>query len=246
MGELTFEPFYFPVCSKICNEIISNSKINMYITENQFDDFSVSWEGMFLHQVYHFLKEVDWDEYDERLNSVFYSYLESQTMQLEWIVFSLCCGHYDLVLRELRNIVESAFLFFRVDLCNDTVKKSGDEKFKLIEELDESCKYGKKVFKNSGYADWEKVYLNIYRPLCGYTHTRGSFDNNMQTYPEYNGMLMPKYDEDRILECLYYLQSVIILEVDMMKIILKSSYDIDSKGYFDKIFDKCILPHKNY
>ena len=242
MDELTFSPFCMKGCIDISNAIMANREINKYITENMMDDFEVSWGGIFLHGAYHYLKEVEWNKFDERMNSVFYSYLESQTMQLEWMIFSLYHGQYDLVLRELRNIVESAFLFFQVDYSNDTMNKSGNEKFKYIENMDEHSKYGKKVFMNSGYADWGNVYLNIYKPLCEYTHTISSLIRNKETYPDYNAMLAPKYDESKILECLYYLQNVLVLEVDMMKIILKDIYNIDADNAFNQIFDKIIVP----
>ncbi len=242
MEELGFIPFNMGDCSYICKKIISNDETNKYITGNCFDDFAVSWEGMFLQQAYHLFKSTEWDNYDERMNSIFYSYLESQTMQLEWIIFSLYHGQYDLVLRELRNIVESAFLFYRIDISSENCKKSGEDKFAFIESMKERSKFGRSVFAESGYSDWEKVYLEIYKPLCGYTHTVSSLIRNKETYPEYNGMLAPQYDEKQILRCLYFLQRVTVLETDMMKTIIEEIYNVEVGTYFSKIFDNILVP----
>ena len=242
MEELVFIPFNMESCRDICKKILSNDEINKYITGNSFDELEISWEGMFLHQAYHFLKSAEWDNYDERMNSILYSYLESQTMQLVWIVFSLYHGQYDLVLRELRNIVESAFLFYRIDISSEHCKKSGEDKFAFIESMKENNKFGKRVFEESGYSDWKKVYDEIYKPLCEYTHTVSSLIRNKETYPEYNVMLAPQYDEKQILKCLYFLQRVTVLETDMMKTVIENIYKIEVGAYFSKIFDNILVP----
>lgn len=241
---LSFEPFNNLELKRIGHKIICHEEIQKKIQENMLDDFAVSWEGMFLHQAYHFLKSVDWSEYDERMNSIFYCSLEAQTMQLEWIMFSLFHGQYDLVLRELRNIVESAFLFYRIDNMKSNRKKAGAEKFKQIESLPENERFGKKVFEFSGYDKWQDVYKNIYRKLCYYTHTSIAKDKTEKAYSDYNCMLSPVFSEEDIYKCLYYIQKVILLEVDMMKIQLRDVYGVDAGRAFEGIFDKEVFSMK--
>ena len=241
MEQYEFRPFNMGGLEAICEKILSNPTLNKYFVSNSWDDLAVSWEGMFLHQAYHYLKSIDWEEYDERLNSVLYSCLETQTMQYEWMIYSLLHGQYELVLRELRNIVESAFLFYRMDYYEEYRKKSGEEKFNELKGLIEK-EFGRKVFEQSGYADWEKVYKDLYRPLCEYTHTKISLVRNETIYPYYNGMLEPTYDEKKVVECMYYLQQTMALEVDMMCSILEHSYGIDDTRALRGIFDNVIIP----
>lgn len=188
--------------------------------------------------MYHLFKKVDWTEYDEIMNSILYSALEAQTMQLEWIMFSLFYGQYDLVLRELRNIIESAFLLYRFDFLLPNRKLTGMDKFKQIETVPENETFGKKVFQLSEYDKWEDVYENVYKKLCYYTHTKISKDRAEEAYPKYNGMLSPVFYDRDILRCLYYYQKVILIEIDMMKTQLRDVYGVDAGYDLDGVFDK--------
>lgn len=241
---LSFCPFNMEMLDAICEEFKRDSILYKYFTDNKWDDMAVSWGGMFLHQIYHYFKSVDWTDFDEALNSVFYSYLESQTMQLEWIVFSMMYGQYGLVMRELRNIVESAFLFYKMDTCEKYRKKSGAYKFCIIDSLLAKKAFVKieKAFENSGYEDWKRVYSCIYQPLSKYVHTNVSVERNKKAYPDFNGMPKLSFDRKEAQNCMYYLQQVLILESKMMISILDKTYNITDTSSIEDIFDANIVP----
>lgn len=231
---------FFPCNSKrlidISEDIISDEEIIAYITKNQFDSLEISWSCIFLHSVFHYLKTVDWSKYGEIKNSILFCALDNQTMQLMWILFSLCHGQYDLALRELRNIIENAFYCYRIDCQADTQLLSGANKFKKLSELPENETFGKRVFKQSGYADWENIYINIYKPLCEFTHTKKTIEKVKEAYPEYR-WIEPEFDRGRIITCLYYFQKVILTEVDMMQTQLAEVYGIKMQEDFKEVFN---------
>ncbi len=68
-------------------------------------------------------------------------------MQWDWIIFSVCYGQYDLALRELRNVLESAFLFYRADYDINLRDKTLEEKAIELEKLKNNEKFGKTVLK---------------------------------------------------------------------------------------------------
>lgn len=51
------------------------------------------------------------------------------------------------------------------------------KKAESLERLDENEKFGKQVFKKSGYVDWKNVYETLYKELCSYIHTAKSLEN---------------------------------------------------------------------
>lgn len=242
LKELPFKPFNFATCASICEKIYATNELREFLQENMIDDLSVSWSGIFLHQAYHFQKEIDWSTYNERMNSVLYSSLEAQTMQLEWVVFSILYGQYEVALRELRNIIESSFLFYRIDYLEENRKLSGEEKFKKLNALPENQTFGRKVFELSMYKQWNDVYQNVYKKLCYFTHTKISSERAEENYPQYNGLLEPNYDELMVKKCLFYLQKVLLIEIDMLDTQLKEVYGLNTKSAFDKIFNKIMMP----
>lgn len=85
--------------------------------------------------------KANWD------NSILFCGLSSQAMQWDWIIFSVCYGQYDLALRELRNVLESAFLFYRADYDINLRDKTLEEKAIELEKLKNNEKFGKTVLK---------------------------------------------------------------------------------------------------
>ena len=126
--KLKFFPCNINGLIDISEDISNDEEIIAYITKNQFDSLEISWSGIFLHSIYHYLKTVDWRNYGEIKNSILFCALDNQTMQLMWILFSLCHGQYDLALRELRNIIENAFHCYRIDCQAHTKLLSGINK----------------------------------------------------------------------------------------------------------------------
>lgn len=244
--KLKFFPCNINGLIDISEDISNDEEIIAYITKNQFDSLEISWSGIFLHSIYHYLKTVDWRNYGEIKNSILFCALDNQTMQLMWILFSLCHGQYDLALRELRNIIENAFHCYRIDCQADTKLLSGINKFKKLSELNEKETYGRSVFKQSGYADWENVYKTIYKPLCEYTHTKKTIEKVEKAYQEYRWK-EPEFDREEIITCLYYFQKVILIEIDMMQTQLSEVYGIKMQEDFKEVFNvvPVILPSKS-
>lgn len=234
--KLNFSPCNMNTLIDISEDIINDEEIIAYIFQNQFDSLEISWSGIFLHSIYHYLKTVDWSKYDEINNSILFCALDNQTMQLLWIIFSLCHGQYDLALRELRNIIENAFYCYRIDRQTDTKLLDGINKFEKLSKLPKEETFGRRVFKNSGYTDWEKIYETIYRPLCEFTHTQKTIEKVKKAYPEYR-WIEPEFDREKIITCLYYFQKIILIEIDMMQTQLSEVYGIKMQEDFKEIFN---------
>ena len=122
------------------------------------DDFYNYWSGAFVHAIEHDLRgDVNLD------NNVMVSFLSTQTMVFDWIGFSLKCGLYDLVRRELCTILESLMLVSVIEndgrqlTLTDKLGRWGhleDDK-----QIDAEC-----LFQMTGLATWGKYY-NLYRRL---------------------------------------------------------------------------------
>lgn len=224
-------PCMYPSCINVKNEIKNCPEILNALSKSNLDDIVVSWTGMFLHSVYHIFKDLRRLEYRNWDNSMLFCGLSSQTMQLDWIIHSACYGQYDLATRELRNILESAFLFYRADFDSEFKDLSLKEKADKIEKLSKKEKYGKKIFNNSGYADWETVYKELYLNLSAYTHTEISLENAKLLFDDFNDHSKPIYDKEKILKFIYYLQKVLVVECELMESILKNTYGIEDVEY---------------
>jgi len=125
--------------------------------------FLEEWAGNFLHPFGDDLHR------EGKLENIFYSYLSSQSHVFDWLGHSLLFGHYQIVLRELRTILENIFYMFYLDIKyqNNTV----EEKLYIIEDQETRgiTPHGRRVFKNSTYKDWQLSY-QLYRELCAYIH----------------------------------------------------------------------------
>lgn len=113
MNDMT--PTMYPMGIGVKNEIQKCVEIQNALIKSNLDDIVFSWTGMFLHSVYHIFKELRYKGNANWDNSILFCGLSSQAMQWDWIIYSVCYGQYDLALRELRNVLESAFLFYRAD-----------------------------------------------------------------------------------------------------------------------------------
>lgn len=226
-----FTPTMYSMCIRVKNEIQRCPEIQNALIKSGLDDIVLFWTGVFLHSVYHEFKNlryqgnINWD------NSILFCGLSSQAMQWDWIIYSVCYGQYDLVLRELRNVLESAFLFYRADYDVNLRNKTLEEKAIELEKLRDFEKYGKTVFKKSGFANWEYAYNELYRELCSYTHTSISLENAKKLFEEFNGCFEPEYDKEKILKCIEYIQQVLVVECNLMESILKDVYGLEDIEY---------------
>ncbi len=224
------QPCMYPMNIRVMNEIQKCPEILNALVKSNLDDIITSWTGMFLHSVYHIFKDLrrkgnkNWD------NSILFCGLSSQAMQLDWIIYSVCYGQYDLALRELRNVLESAFLFYRGDFDSCFRNNPLEKKAEKLEKLKKQEKFGKSLFENSGYANWEQAY-ELYGDLCTYTHTAISLENAKKLFEDFNGFLEPVYDKERILKCIHYIQEVLVVECNLMENILKEVYGIENSEY---------------
>ena len=207
------------------NQILSKADI-MKELENIIP-WLENWTGAFLHNVYHEFKNI------QKYNSILFCALQSQTMQLDWARFSFCSGQYDMALRELRNIIESGFLFFKYDYKNEYWDLSIPEKYERIkEDIENDSKngFGKTVFRNSGYSDWEDVYDNIYSPLSKYVHTGNNIERAMDIDRKgFNGVLNPYFNAEEIHNCISYYKKVVHTEARLMETILDEVYNINAE-----------------
>jgi hypothetical protein len=135
-------------------------KAAIFSMENHFS----TWCGEFIHAIEHDLRR----KYDLDQN-IFIAYLATQTMVWDWMAFSMRCGCYNLVARELRSILESIALFIHIE--NSKSGNNLDCKIDYWHQLeDKQMAHGKKIFKASGLPKWEEVY-ELYRNLCAFTHS---------------------------------------------------------------------------
>lgn len=224
------EPCMYPMSIRVMNEIQKCPEILTALTKSNLDDIVVSWTGMFLHSVYHIFKDLrregnkNWD------NSILFCGLSSQAMQLDWIIYSVCYGQYDLALRELRNVLESAFLFYRGDFDCHYRDKTLEEKAEVLDKLEKKDKYGKSIFEKSGYANWKQAY-DLYHELSTYTHPAISLENAKKLFEDFNSCSEPVYDKEKIIKCIYYIQKVLMIECNLMESILKNVYGIEDPEY---------------
>ncbi len=102
-------------------------------------------------------------------NNLFFCYLATQTSVFDALAHNLLVGSYDIVLKELRTILEGLFLAY--DLETKNLAASLDDKLAMMEKLEEQGhSHGKSVFRNSGLERWEDYYA-VYCDLCAYVHT---------------------------------------------------------------------------
>lgn len=223
--EKILEPGLYAMSLKVQGMILDNPNIVEEI--KNIIPWLENWTGGFLHSVYHHFKDV------KKYNSILFCALQSQTMQLDWVHYSFCSGQYDTALRELRNVIESGFLFFTYDYKDEYRNLSVAEKYEQIkQDVNTNIRigFGKPVFENSGYSDWENIYENIYKPLSRYTHTGNNIERAMDIDNNgYNGILEPYYFDEEIYNCISYFKKVIHTEIKLMEIILKEVYGVEAE-----------------
>jgi len=223
-------PCMYPMCIRVNDELRKCPEILNALTESKLDDIALFWVGVFLHSVYHTFKDLrragnkNWD------NSILFCGLSSQAMQLDWLIYSVCYGQYDLALRELRHLLESVFLFYRADYSSYFQDKSLEKKAEELEKLNKREKYGKSVFEKSGYANWKHAY-ELYKELSSYTHTTISLRNTKALFEDFNGCSEPVYDKEKILKCIHYIQKVLVIECNLMESVLKDVYGVENPEY---------------
>ncbi|PKM57279.1 MAG: hypothetical protein CVU98_06930 [Firmicutes bacterium HGW-Firmicutes-3] len=152
-------------------------------------------------------------------------------------------GQYDIVMRELRTILEGAFYHFRYDFELQYYDKTVFEKNNIMENNTKvKDTYGKEVFKKSGYNNWNIIYKDIYRKLSYYVHSGLGRYNAMRVNDAgYNGPLDTEFDLNKITKCLAMLKKVVLIEVELMEILLQKVYGIEkNEASFQCIFEDII------
>lgn len=224
-------------CSLDVNEQSYNcSELRKALEVSHLDDIPIFWDGCFIHAVYHLFKDIRMNGKSFWDTSVLYCGLASQSNQIEWLVFSLMCGQYNLVNRELRNMLESSFFFCRADFEESHKHRSLVEKAQMLDTIDSKEKYGKKVFQLSGYPHWECVYNSLYRPLCAYTHTQYSLKEAEKLFEDYNDCSTPNFNKTEALQCLKNFQNVLTVECKLMDFILRNTYELTEGTDFSELF----------
>ena len=224
-------PVMYPMCVNVKNEMLKSPKIQNALMKSNLDDIVTSWTGMFLHSVYHIFKDLRHKENIKWDNSLLFCGLSSQAAQLDWMIYCACYGQYDLVMRDLRNVLECAFLYYREDYDKSLQNKTLEEKMKELKRLKHNEIYGKNVFKKSGYINWGYAYHKLYKKMCGYTHTTMSLENAQKLFEEFNGISEPEYDEKKMLECIHMIQEVLVVECNLMESVLQDVYEVEDVEY---------------
>jgi hypothetical protein len=184
------QPFFIKVYQETCNAPSIKPQVRY------LNNFLSNWAGDFLHPLGDNLHRAG------KLNSIWYCYLSSQTLVFEWLSTTLLCGSYDVVMRELRSILEGMFPAFYLDVANPD--ESLEFKMKRLRELEgKGMTYGKKAFRGSTIGGWQDFY-RLYQELCAYTHISfkvlGKKMNSIadQGYPE---SLEFEFDQTAFLAC---------------------------------------------
>jgi hypothetical protein len=160
------------------------------------DNFFMYWSGCFIHAMEHDLRrKFDLDQ------NVLIAFFASQTMVFDWMAFSAKCGHYTLVFRECRTILESTMLLSGIE--SNMPQASLSDKLDRWTDLEAGHKsYGKRVFRKSGLKNWE-AYYNLYKRLCGYTHASVGLTGHEVRHMALRGgqSLDFSYSQDKFLQC---------------------------------------------
>ena len=150
--------------------------------------FSTNWGGELVHWLGDRLYECKVLD-----NSLFFCFVASQPQVFDWLAHSLFAGSYNIVLRELRHILEGLFASYLIEVqySHETL----EQKIDMLVNIEGAGKlHGKSVFKNSGLTEWEKYYTT-YRQLSKYVHlsesvveqqinriTNGGFSETYETH----------------------------------------------------------------
>jgi hypothetical protein len=155
-------------------------------------------------------------------NNLFFCYLATQTSVFDSLAHNLLVGSYDIVLKELRTILEGLFLAYGLETNNLTA--SLDDKLAMMEELEkQGHNHGKTVFKNSGLEGWEDHY-DVYRELCTYVHISRKVTGERVLKIAKDGfseIIGPVFDIDAFKRCLDAWEKVANLVVILTNALLK-------------------------
>jgi hypothetical protein len=162
-------------------------------------------------------------------DSLFICYAAAQSTVFDWLKHSLFSGCYEIVMRELRSILEGLFIAYNLDVNYPTLKL--DEKLDEMRKLEEErATHGKKIFTKSGVKEWENYY-SLYRELCAYVHLSL---RKIQDISDLHGIdsLAPKFNEDEFIKCVVAWKKVATLAVELASSLLKT-YNIQFEILFD-------------
>lgn len=162
-------------------------------------------------------------------DSLFICYAAAQSTAFDWLKHSLFSGFYEIVMRELRSILEGLFTAYNLDVNYPALKL--DEKLDAMRKLEEErATHGKKVFTRSGVKGWENYY-SLYRELCAYVHLSLQ---KIQDISDLHGSdsLAPEFNEDEFIKCVAAWKKVATLAVDLASSLLKA-YNIQFEILFD-------------
>jgi hypothetical protein len=201
---------------------LTNDRIR---TEVEFiEAFYENWAGELVHVLADELAHKD-----SLHDSLFICYAAAQSTVFDWLKHSLFSGCYEVVLRELRSILEGLFTAYNLDVNYPTLKL--DEKLDTMRELEEErATHGKKVFTKSGVKEW-KDYYSLYQELCAYVHLSL---RKIQSISDLHGIdsLEPEFDEDEFIKCAEAWKKVATLAVELASSLLKT-YNINFEIHFD-------------
>lgn len=189
MGTESDDSVLQPFLKKVHTETCSDPSIAQHVKFVQ--GFAEEWAGNFLHPLaenFGRARVLD--------SSVFYCYLSSQTNVLVWLETSLLCGLYEVVMRELRTILEGMFPAFYLELSNPDAPL--ETKLTQLRELEESHdNHGKSAFQMSGFPEWREYY-DLYKELCSYTHLSTAVASaNMRKVATQSHTEIPEFHFDR-------------------------------------------------
>lgn len=189
------------------------------------------WGGNFLHPLRGDLRRA------KMHNSIMYCYMAAQTNTFDWLGHSLFMGHYDLVCRELRCILENLFFYYKLDF--DSMIETVESKYQKIQRKEKSrtLPYGKSIFEHSGYSKWKKYY-NLYRDLCAYIHISSNISGKHSLTISRNGfgeVLDIGYDERLFKKCIDSWLKIVNLSGELMKSVF-DKHEIEAAEFNPNFF----------
>jgi len=223
------QPFY----RQVFEDTVSDRGIAKEIEFSRI--FLEEWVGNFLHPFGDDLHR------ETLLDNIFYSYLASQSNVFDWLCHSLLFGHYQMVLRELRTILENMFYMFYLDVSYKD--KTVEEKFQILkeQELRGVKLHGKSIFKNSQYPNWEPSY-ELYQELCKYIHIHSTTSAKLAMEIAHKGfpeILEINYNKKSFLECIRAWEKIAKTSVNLaVDICEKLDVEISefNPSYFENIW----------
>jgi hypothetical protein len=201
----SLHPYYEEIYAKtVCDETLSRE---LEFVRGFFEE----WAGNFLHPF-----GDDLLDGNKLNNSVYYCYLATQTAVFDWLTHSLIFGHYEVVLRELRTVLEGLFPAYYLDITYPD--ESLDDKLEKLAEMEaDRVAHGRRAFAMSGVAKWQDYY-SLYRELCAYVHlSRKVAGARIDQIAEkgFGESLDASFNRDRFLECTTAWQKIAALSANL-------------------------------